>query len=71
MPAADAELVAAVSRMSASAIRDASTSGLWNGSVCRSVRKRIRFVRCAAVAKNRNGEAEMENLGKNQCSMIA
>jgi uncharacterized membrane protein YhdT len=43
---------------------------LWYGRTWSSVRKRIRFVLAAAVAKNANGFAEMPNWSKNQCSMI-
>ena len=35
------------------------------------MRKLIRFVRCAAAAKNAVGFAEIENFGKKKCSMIA
>ena len=57
--------------MSADAIRDASTSGLWYGSTWTSVRKLIRFVRCAAAAKRAIGSGDTENFGKKKCSIAA
>ena len=57
--------------MSATAISEASTTGLWYGIECSSVRKLIRFVFCAAAAKSASGLAEIENLGKKKCSITA
>ena len=56
--------------MSATAISEASTTGLWYGIECSSVRKLIRFV-FAAAAKSASGLAEIENLGKKKCSITA
>ena len=57
--------------MSATAISDARTTGLWYGIECRSVRKLILFVRWAAAAKSASGLAEIENFGKKKCSITA
>ena len=57
--------------MSATAISEASTTGLWYGIECSSVRKLIVFVFCAAAAKSASGLAEIENLGKKKCSITA
>ena len=42
----------------------ASTVGLWYGRACSIVRKRMRFVRCAAAAKSAVGFDDTENFGK-------
>ena len=42
----------------------ASTIGLWYGSACSIVRKRMLVVRCAAAAKSAVGFGEIENFGK-------
>ena len=55
--------------MSAKAIREASTIGLWYGSTCTSVRKLIRDVRCAAAEKSAIGSGDAENFGKKKCSI--
>ena len=57
--------------MSATAISEASTTGLWYGIEWSSVRKLIRFVFCAAAANSASGLAEIENLGKKKCSITA
>ncbi len=57
--------------MSVAAIAEASTVGLWYGSACSMVRKRIRCVRCAAAAKSAVGFVEIENFGKKKCSTDA
>ena len=55
--------------MSAAAIREASTIGLWYGSTWTSVRKPIRDVRCAAVENSAIGSGDVENFGKKKCSI--
>ncbi len=55
--------------MSAKAIREASTIGLWYGSTWTRVRKLIRFVRCAAAANSAIGSGDDENFGKKKCSI--
>jgi hypothetical protein len=50
--------------MSVALITLASTVGLWYGSTCSIVRKRMSFVRCAAAAKSAVGFVETENFGK-------
>ena len=55
--------------MSAKAIRDASTIGLWYGSTCTSVRKLMFRVRCAAAENSAIGSGEAENFGKKKCSI--
>ena len=52
------------------AICDASHIGLWNGRTWPSVRRWICFVRSAQTASSANGFVEIENRGKNGCSMI-
>ena len=72
VPAADAALVPpAREDVRDVRSRTASTAGLWYGSACSIVRKRMFFVRCAAAAKSAVGLAEIENFGKKKCSITA
>ena len=71
MAAPDAELVAAVEEDVRDGDLGGQHDGLWYGSEWSSVRKLIRFVRCAAAAKSASGLAEIENFGKKKCSITA
>ena len=44
---------------------------MWYGSTWTSVRKLIRFVRCAAAVKSAIGSGDAENFGKKKCSIAA
>jgi hypothetical protein len=57
--------------MSVAWMTPARIVGLWYGSACSIVRKRMSFVRCAAAAKSAVGFVDTENFGKKKCSITA